>query len=57
MEFGYALTTHLSQGSQYNNVIYIEEYLNKDIQNRLNYTGVTRATNSLLYVKRKKKFY
>lgn len=57
MEFGYALTTHLSQGSQYRNVIYIEEYLSSDIQNRLNYTGVTRATNSLIYVKQKKKFY
>lgn len=57
MEYGYALTTHLSQGSQYRNVIYIEEYLSSDIQNRLNYTGVTRATDSLIYVKRKKKFY
>ena len=57
MEFGYALTTHLSQGSQYGNVIYIEEFLSSDIQNRLNYTGVTRATNSLIYVKRKKKYY
>ena len=57
MEFGYSLTTHLSQGSQYGNVIYIEEYLSSDIQNRLNYTGVTRATNSLIYVKRKKKYY
>lgn len=57
MEFAYALTTHLSQGSQYPNVIYIEEYLNKDIQKQLNYTGVTRAVNSLIYVKKKKKFY
>ncbi len=57
MEFGYCLTTHLSQGSQYRNVIYIEEFLSQDIQNRLNYTGVTRATNSLIYVKRKKKYY
>ena len=57
MEYGYALTTHLSQGSQYRNVIYIEERLSSDIQNRLNYTGVTRATNSLIYVKGKKKYY
>lgn len=57
MEFAYALTTHLSQGSQYPNVIYIEEYLNKDIQRQLNYTGVTRAVNSLIYVLKKKKYY
>lgn len=57
MEFGYGLTTHLSQGSQYNNVIYLEEYLSKDIQNQLNYTGITRAVRSLVYVKKNKKYY
>lgn len=57
MEFAYALTTHLSQGSQYPKVVYIEEYLNKDIQNQLNYTGVTRASHGLIYVTRKKKYY
>lgn len=57
MEFGYALTTHLSQGSQYQRVVYIEEFLSSDIQNQLNYTGVTRASKSLIYVKPQKKFY
>ena len=37
-EFAYAITTHISQGSQFNNGIYFEEYLNRDINNKLNYT-------------------
>lgn len=50
LEFGYCGTTHTMQGSQYANGIYIEEYLNPEIQRNLNYTGVTRFTNSLIYV-------
>lgn len=56
-EFAYATTTHLSQGSQYRNGIYIEEYLNKDINKNLNFTGITRFSNSLIYVKPRRKFY
>ena len=50
LEFGYCGTAHTMQGSQYANGIYIEEFLNPDIQKNLNYTGVTRFTNSLIYV-------
>ncbi len=57
MEYGYGLTVHLSQGSQFFNVVYIEEYLSKDIQVKLNNTAVTRAINNLIYVKPKRKFY
>ena len=56
-EFAYAITCHMSQGAQFNNGIYIEEFLGKDIQNNLNYTGITRFSNSMIYVKKKRKFY
>ena len=53
----YAITTHMSQGSQYPNGAYIEEYLSPDINKNLNYTGITRFSNFLIYVKKKKKYY
>lgn len=56
-EFAYAITCHMSQGAQFNNGIYLEEFLGKDIQNNLNYTGITRFSNSMIYVKKKRKFY
>lgn len=56
-EFAYAITCHMSQGAQFNNGIYLEEFLGKDIQNNLNYTGITRFSNSMIYVKKKRKYY
>lgn len=56
-EFAYAITTHMSQGGQFRNGIYYEEFLGKDIQTNLNYTGITRFEKSMIYVKRNKKFY
>lgn len=56
-EFAYAITTHLSQGSQFYNGIYIQEFLSKDIQKNLDYTGITRFSNSMIYVKRRRKYY
>lgn len=56
-EFAYAITTHMAQGGRFGNGIYFEEFLNRDIQNNLNYTGITRFSNSLIYVKKKKKYY
>lgn len=56
-EFAYAITAHISQGSQYVNGIYIEEYLNPSINKKLNYVGVTRFSNSLIYVIRKPKTF
>ena len=49
-EFGYASTTHISQGSQYFTGIYLEEHLHRDIQRNLNYTGITRFRNACIYV-------
>lgn len=56
-ELAYASTTHLSQGSQYPCGIYIQEYLSRDIQNRLNYTAATRFSNFLIYVVPNKKYF
>lgn len=50
-EFGYALTGWIAQGSQWNNVIYIEEGMHPSIRNQLNYVGATRAVQNLIYVK------
>ena len=55
-EYAYCSTTHLSQGSEYRGGIYIEENLG-GIQNNLNYTGITRFRNFLIYVKKNKKKY
>lgn len=58
-EYAYTITTHLAQGAQYSNGIYISEYLNKDIQRNLNFTGVTRFKNYMIYVlpPRRSKYY
>lgn len=56
-EFGYALTTHVAQGSQYSKGIYIEEYLNKDINDKINFTALTRFVDYCVYVKPKPKLY
>ena len=51
-EFGYCITAHLSQGSQFNNVIVIEEPMMGNINNRLSYVAITRARQRLIYVKK-----
>ncbi len=55
-EFAYALTTHLAQGAEYPTGIYFEEFLRPNIQNQLNYTGITRFKNNLIYVKKSNNF-
>lgn len=57
LEFAYSITCHTAQGNQFNTVIYLEEFLNKDIQRNLDYTGITRAANFLIYVKKKRKYF
>lgn len=56
-DYGYAITTHMSQGGQFSKGIYVEEYLRGDIQNRLNFTGITRFKDSMIYVKKAPKKY
>lgn len=48
-EFGYVITTHMSQGNQYRNGMYIEQKFPTD-QNKLNYTGITRFIDHCVYV-------
>jgi hypothetical protein len=55
-EFAYALTTHLCQGAEYSRGIYVEEFMRPQIQNQLNYTGVTRFKQSLIYIKKTNKY-
>ena len=48
MEFAEAITVHLSQGSQYKNVVYWDEWMgDPEFMNQLRYTAVTRATDSV----------
>ena len=54
-EFAYALTTHLCQGSEYERGIYIEEFMRPQMNNQLNYTGITRFKKQLIYVKKKRR--
>ena len=50
-EFGDVITVHLSQGSQAENVLFISEPFGNDrsLQAKLNYTGITRAREGLIY--------
>ena len=59
-EYGYCITTHLSQGSEANRGIYIDEWMGKgdpEMQKKLQYTGVTRFKESMIFVKRKRRYY
>lgn len=57
MEFAYCITTYVSQGSEYANGIYIKEYLSKEINNRLDFTAITRFKNQCIIVLPKRKFF
>lgn len=56
-EFGYAITTHMSQGSEFDKGIYFEEYLNKNINRNLHYVGITRFKQHCIYVKKRPRRY
>ena len=56
-EYAYAITTHVSQGSEYAAGIYYEEFLRPEVQKALVYTGITRFKQSMIYVKKTKKYY
>lgn len=50
-EYAYAITCHLSQGSEYNKILIINERLGtKEYYNRWLYTAITRAKNGLILV-------
>jgi exodeoxyribonuclease-5 len=50
-DFGYSITVHKSQGSQYEKVILFEVFLgDKEFHDRWVYTGITRAIDKLIIV-------
>jgi ATP-dependent exoDNAse (exonuclease V) alpha subunit len=49
--YGYALTVHKSQGSEYDTVLFLDEPLYSVDRNRLRYTAITRAKNRLIVIK------
>ncbi len=50
-DYGYAITCHKSQGSQFNKVLLFEEVLNRDMHARWLYTAITRAVDKIVIVK------
>lgn len=50
-EYAYAITTHLSQGSQYDNVVFIDAPArNPEYHARLRYTAITRARKRFVWM-------
>ncbi len=51
-DYGYALTVHKAQGSQWDNVVLFDEsYAFREHAQRWLYTGITRAAETLTIVK------
>lgn len=49
-DYGYAITCHKAQGSEFKNVLLINEVLNPELHSRWLYTGITRAMEGLILV-------
>lgn len=49
-DFGYALTVHKSQGSQWGRVTLFDEWFNRDSRQQWLYTGLTRAAEAVTVV-------
>lgn len=53
-EYGYCITAHLSQGSQYDRVLFIDEpFYDTDTTRKLRYTAITRAVKSIDIITKK----
>lgn len=50
-DYGYAITVHKSQGSQFNKVLLFEERMNREMHARWLYTAITRAVDKIVIVK------
>jgi len=51
-DYGYALTVHKAQGSQWNNVVLFDEsWAFRDTRERWLYTAITRAAETLTIVR------
>jgi exodeoxyribonuclease-5 len=51
--FGYVLTVHKSQGSEFDNVVFIDEYSRQDGRTQFVYTAITRAAKRMTVVRRR----
>lgn len=49
-DYGYAITAHKSQGSQWDNVVVLNEVLNKGTHHKWLYTAITRAAEKLVLI-------
>ena len=50
-EYAYAITAHLSQGSEYNRVLFIDSFFNTpELTKKARYTAITRAIDSITIV-------
>ena len=53
-EYAYCITTHISQGSQYNRVLFFDEpFADKETTKKLRYTAITRAIDEITIVRPK----
>lgn len=50
-DFGYALTVHKAQGSEWPNVILIDEYRKQNDRRKWLYTGITRASEKITIIR------
>jgi ATP-dependent exoDNAse (exonuclease V) alpha subunit len=50
-DFGYRMTVHKAQGSEWDSVVLIDEYNRTDFRREWLYTGVTRAAQRILVVR------
>jgi exodeoxyribonuclease-5 len=48
--YGYCITCYKSQGSEFDNVVFIQENLGRDIYWNHLYTGITRAKEKLVLI-------
>lgn len=52
-DFGYGITCHKSQGSEFGKVVVFEEILRRESHARWAYTAITRAAEQLIFVRAK----
>ena len=51
-EYAYCITTHISQGSQYNRVLFFDEaFHDREMTKKLRYTAITRAIDNITIVR------
>lgn len=55
-DWGYAVTSYLGQGAQWGKVIFFEDWLPQNVEKN-NFVAATRASDALIWVKRRPKMY